>query len=223
MALPLNLVWVAMRVISCDKLLVFRVEVSAVAGAFVFEPSSGLQNLPVLAACVAARRSRWKQCAKSVSLRRAKIPFALRIATVEPRICEFIRSAMARLAASSFDELTRRPDERRCTRGCERHLRVGEVSLRCSSEERLVLIYSGHYGQSGWNRWLQAWRGLVRPIKSEPGPLIFGRLAGAHGFWKKKKGTTKPVNLKGSAHPERKRPLKGGLKEWKPVWGPAKV
>src|SRR5678816_2804926 len=38
---------------------------------------------------------------------------ALRIATLVPRICAFMRSAMARPAASSFEELTRRPDDKR--------------------------------------------------------------------------------------------------------------
>ena len=40
--------------------------------------------------------------------------FALRIATLEPRTWAFMRSAIASPAASSFAELTRRPEDRRC-------------------------------------------------------------------------------------------------------------
>ena len=39
---------------------------------------------------------------------------ALRIATFMPRTCAFMRSAIARPAASSFAEFTRRPEDRRC-------------------------------------------------------------------------------------------------------------
>ena len=64
---------------------------------------------------------------------------ALRIATLMPRICAFMRSAIARPAASSFDELTRRPEDRRCIEVDSDSFDVAR--LRCAfSDEMLVLM-----------------------------------------------------------------------------------
>ena len=67
---------------------------------------------------------------------------ALRIATLVPRICAFMRSAIARPAASSFAELTRRPDDRRCIEVASDDCEV--LRLRCAlSEVMLVLMVCG--------------------------------------------------------------------------------
>jgi hypothetical protein len=64
---------------------------------------------------------------------------AFLMATFMPRTCEFIRSAIARPAASSFALLTRKPVDRRWI-DCARTLDV-ELRLRCAfSDIRLVLI-----------------------------------------------------------------------------------
>ncbi len=67
---------------------------------------------------------------------------ALRAATVRPRTCEFMRSAMARPAASSLALFTRRPVDRRwidvLRLDCE------ALRLRCAlSEAMLVLMTEG--------------------------------------------------------------------------------
>ncbi len=67
---------------------------------------------------------------------------ALRAATFRPRTWVFMRSAMARPAASSLALLTRRPDESRCidvaSEPCD------AFRLRCAvSELMLVLIVWG--------------------------------------------------------------------------------
>ena len=75
--------------------------------------------LVALADCTASSRIR---CSMSPILLRApsavcdsEMPsFALRAATVRPRTWAFMRSEMARPAASSFALLTRRPEESRC-------------------------------------------------------------------------------------------------------------
>ncbi len=62
----------------------------------------------------------------------------LRIATFMPRTCEFMRSAIDRPAASSFDELMRRPEDRRCidvaSDICE------PDRLRCASMELMLVL-----------------------------------------------------------------------------------
>ena len=73
---------------------------------------------------------------------------ALRIATLVPRICAFIRSAIARPAASSLEELTRRPED---SRSIEVDSDVCEVfRCRCEfSDVMLVLMVWGmaHSGE----------------------------------------------------------------------------
>ena len=65
--------------------------------------------------------------------------FALRRAWSRPRICEVMRSEIARPAASSFAELMRRPEDRRCS--AVARLLCDVVRLRCAfSEAMLVLI-----------------------------------------------------------------------------------
>src|SRR5262245_30669701 len=64
---------------------------------------------------------------------------ALRIATLMPRICAFMRSAIARPAASSFDELTRRPEDRRCSDTASDSFE--DIRLRWAfNDETLVLM-----------------------------------------------------------------------------------
>jgi len=64
---------------------------------------------------------------------------ALRIATSKPLAWEFMRSAIARPAASSFALLTRRPEDRRCTEVARLAWEVER--LRCAfSDIALVLI-----------------------------------------------------------------------------------
>src|SRR4029079_16044778 len=67
---------------------------------------------------------------------------ALRIATFMPRTWEFMRSAMARPAASSLAELMRRPEDRRCM---DVESEPCDVSrLRCAlSEAMFVLMVKG--------------------------------------------------------------------------------
>jgi len=63
---------------------------------------------------------------------------ALRMATFMPRTCEFMRSAIARPAASSLALLTRRPEDRRCIAtpraDCE------PLRLRCAFSETMLVL-----------------------------------------------------------------------------------
>ena len=139
MATPLKRVCAAMRVISADS---------------AWYSVSRLARSPVpfvpFCACTASSRMR---CSASVTVASApsavcasEMPsLALRMATLMPRICAFIRSAIARPAASSFAELTRRPDDRRCIEVASDPCDV--VRLRCAlSETMLVLIVIGMKG-----------------------------------------------------------------------------
>ena len=97
-----------------------------------------------LADCTASSRMRWSMLPTSLSPPSAvwarEMPsLAFRIATFMPRTWVFMRSAMARPAASSLALLTRRPEERRSIAVdivfCER------LRLRCAvSDITLVLI-----------------------------------------------------------------------------------
>ena len=59
-----------------------------------------------------------------------------------PRVCEFMRSEIARPAASSLALLTRRPEDRRCMDVASEFCEV--VRLRCAfSETTLVLMVMG--------------------------------------------------------------------------------
>ena len=74
--------------------------------------------------------------------------FALRIATLVPRICAFIRSAIARPAASSFEELTRSPEDSRSIEVASDDCDV--FRCRCEfSDEMFVLMVWGmaHSGE----------------------------------------------------------------------------
>jgi hypothetical protein len=67
---------------------------------------------------------------------------ALRTATFMPRTWAFMRSAIARPAASSLALLTRRPEDRRCIEVARADCEV--VRLRCAlSETTLVLMVWG--------------------------------------------------------------------------------
>jgi hypothetical protein len=85
----------------------------------LFSESLSLSLLVALRACSASSRMR---CSASPTLDSApsatwaiEMPsLALRMATAMPRTWVFMRSAIARPAASSFALLTRRPDDRRC-------------------------------------------------------------------------------------------------------------
>src|SRR5690606_1491515 len=76
--------------------------------------------LVALADCTASSRMRWAISPiwprEASAVCASEMPsLALRIATFMPRIWVFIRSAIARPAASSLALLTRRPEDRRCT------------------------------------------------------------------------------------------------------------
>ncbi len=136
MAVPLNLVCAAMRVISADSAWY---SVSRLARSLVpFEP---------FCACTASSRMR---CSASVMVASApsavcasEMPsLALRMATLMPRICAFWRVAMARPAASSRAELTRRPEDRRSIEVASEDWDM--FRLRCAfSDTTLVLIVIG--------------------------------------------------------------------------------
>jgi hypothetical protein len=67
---------------------------------------------------------------------------ALRVATFMPRTWAFMRSAIARPAASSLALLTRRPEDRRCIEVAREDWLV--LRLRCAfSDTRFVLIVWG--------------------------------------------------------------------------------
>src|SRR6202000_2872607 len=92
---------------------------------------------------------------------------ALRIATFMPRVCAFMRSAMARPAASSLAEFTRMPDDSRCMEVASEP--CDALRLRCAfSEAMLVLIVNGMWilqdsgttGESAgtqFDAWLSGW------------------------------------------------------------------
>src|SRR5471032_2142726 len=64
--------------------------------------------------------------------------FALRVAWVMPRICEVMRSEIARPAASSLALLIRRPEDRRCS---EVFRDVCELDrLRCAFREAMLVL-----------------------------------------------------------------------------------
>ena len=123
MAVPLNLVCAAMRVISADSAWysVSRLARSPV----LFEP---------FCACTASSRMR---CSASVMVASApsavcasEMPsLALRIATLMPRICAFMRSAMARPAASSLARVDAQARGQALHRGRQRGLRHAQVAL----------------------------------------------------------------------------------------------
>ena len=76
-------------------------------------------ELVALAACTASSRTRCRMLvdscmAPSAVWARLMPSLALRAAWLRPRICEVIRSEMARPAASSLAELMRRPELSRC-------------------------------------------------------------------------------------------------------------
>ena len=108
MATPLNLVCAAMRVIS-DESAWYSVSMLA---------RSDVPFVPFWAWTASSRM----RCKASVTVASApsavcasEMPsLAFRMATLVPLICAFIRSAMARPAASSEAELMRRPEDRRC-------------------------------------------------------------------------------------------------------------
>ena len=105
---PLNWVPPSVRVASCA---------SWTNSSFRLMRSSSV--LVPLADWIASSRMRWKM---SLILPRAPSPtcaiempsLALRMATFMPRVWVFMRSAMARPAASSLALLTRRPEDSRC-------------------------------------------------------------------------------------------------------------
>ena len=81
--------------------------------------ASSLAELVALAACTASSRTRCRMLvdscmAPSAVWARLMPSLALRAAWLRPRICEVIRSEMARPAASSLAELMRRPELSRC-------------------------------------------------------------------------------------------------------------
>ncbi|GGX98444.1 hypothetical protein GCM10007386_31690 [Pseudoduganella dura] len=85
---------------------------------------------------------------------------ALRVACVMPRIWEFMRSEIARPAASSFALLMRRPDDRRC-REVDRALCEPD-RLRCEFREAMLVLMTdamvtlqtvllfGHFARQLW-------------------------------------------------------------------------
>ena len=97
-----------------------------------------------LAACTASSRMRWKMSlvlpnAPSATWASEIASLALRMATFMPRTWVFMRSAMARPAASSRAVLTRRPDDRRWIEVARSSWLV--LRLRWAfSEIRLVLM-----------------------------------------------------------------------------------
>ena len=108
MFLPLNWVPPSVRVASCAN---------CTNSSFMLVRSAAL--LVPLADCTASSRMRWKMSptlpsAPSAVWDMEMASLALRTATFMPRTCVFMRSAMARPAASSLAPLTRRPEDRRC-------------------------------------------------------------------------------------------------------------
>ena len=129
---PLNLALLATRPISATNWVdsAFRL----VRSAFDSEP---------LAACTASSRMRCRlspilPIAPSAVWNIEIASLALRIATFEPRTWALIRSAIARPAASSLAELTRRPDDRRCIEVASALCEV--VMLRCAFSETMLVL-----------------------------------------------------------------------------------
>src|SRR5690606_13817585 len=94
---------------------------------------------------------------------------ALRIATFMPRIWVFIRSAIARPAASSLALLTRRPEDRRCTAVASELLLV--CRLRWALRDiRLVLItWDIGFSLASGDAWRHDAIGGVTPIGGKAG------------------------------------------------------
>ena len=129
---PLNLAPSATREISAT---------SCVASAFRLARSAF--EIEPLADCTASSRMRCRLSpilliAPSAVWNIEMPSFALRIATLEPRTCAFMRSAMARPAASSLAELTRRPDDRRCIEVASALCEVDR--LRCALSETIFVL-----------------------------------------------------------------------------------
>ena len=105
--------------------------------------SLSLLELVALAACTASSRMR---CSESDTLPKApsavcdsEMPsLALRAATFMPRTWAVMRSAMARPAASSLAELTRRPDDKRCIELASALCDV--LTLRCAFNEMMLVL-----------------------------------------------------------------------------------
>src|SRR5690606_2898608 len=116
--------------------------------------------LVALADCTASSRMRWAISPiwprEASAVCASEMPsLALRIATFMPRIWVFIRSAIARPAASSLALFTRRPLERRCTAVASEFCVADR--LRCAfSDIRLVLMIEAMF------RLLESL--LVRPV-----------------------------------------------------------
>jgi hypothetical protein len=64
--------------------------------------------------------------------------FELRMATFMPRVCAFMRSAMANPAASSLALFTRRPEDRRCMVVDKEEALVAR--LRCAFREAVFVL-----------------------------------------------------------------------------------
>jgi hypothetical protein len=106
-----------------------------------------------LRACTASSRMRCSELPTWASAPSAvwasEMPsLELRMATFMPRTCEFMRSAMARPAASSFAELIRRPDDRRCidvaSEACELdRLRWASIDAMLVLIERVMVFTPG--------------------------------------------------------------------------------
>ena len=131
-ALPLKVVPPSTRVISCCS-----------CENSLFSESLSDVLLVELRACTASSLMRCSEsptCASAPSaVWDSEMPsLELRIATFMPRTCEFMRSAMARPAASSLAELMRRPEDRRCievdSEDCD------AARLRCASSEAMLVL-----------------------------------------------------------------------------------
>ena len=145
MAAPLKRVWVAIRVISAES---------------CWYSVSRLERSPVplvpFCACTASSRMR---CSASVTVASApsavcasEMPsLALRIATLVPRICAFIRSAIARPAASSFGGVDAQARGQPLHRGRQRRLRRVQVPLRVQRRDVGVdRLGHGALRREGW-------------------------------------------------------------------------
>src|SRR5690606_15693753 len=130
--------------------------------------------LVALADCTASSRMRWAISPiwprEASAVCASEMPsLALRIATFMPRIWVFIRSAIARPAASSLALLTRRPEDRRCTAVASELLLV--CRLRWALRDiRLVLItWDIGFSLASGDAWRHDAIGGVTPIGGKAG------------------------------------------------------
>ena len=136
MCLPLKVVPPSTRVISACN-----------CANSLFSESLSELELVALRACTASSRMRCRLSptfeSEPSAVCASEMPsFALRMATFMPRTCAFMRSAMARPAASSLAELTRKPDDRRCIEVASDD--CDAFRFRCAfSEAMLVLMVCG--------------------------------------------------------------------------------